>query len=117
VLPPEEFDEWTERLREGFPHHSFKSLDGLARFLCEARLFIGNDSGPGHLASAVGTPTVTVAARASQAQRWRPCWSPGEVVSPLLQFPGTSLQFATWRALTSVGRTVRAVERLLARTR
>lgn len=32
----------------------------LARELASARLFVGNDSGPGHLAAAVGTPTVSI---------------------------------------------------------
>ncbi|MDX2457890.1 MAG: glycosyltransferase family 9 protein [Gammaproteobacteria bacterium] len=31
-----------------------------AAILAQARLFVGNDSGPGHIAAATGTPTVTV---------------------------------------------------------
>jgi ADP-heptose:LPS heptosyltransferase len=36
------------------------SLGGLAALLERASLFIGNDSGPAHLAEAVGTPSVTI---------------------------------------------------------
>ena len=38
-------------------------------------LLISNDSGPVHVAAAVGTPTLVVAPRehAEQLQRWRPC--------------------------------------------
>ena len=35
-------------------------LRSLAGLLAKAALFIGNDSGPGHLAAAVGTPTLTL---------------------------------------------------------
>jgi ADP-heptose:LPS heptosyltransferase len=36
------------------------SLRGLVGLLAEARLFVGNDSGPLHIAEAVGTPTVGI---------------------------------------------------------
>ena len=36
------------------------SLGGLAALIARMRLFIGNDSGPAHLAEAVGTPSVTL---------------------------------------------------------
>ncbi|MDE2743957.1 MAG: glycosyltransferase family 9 protein, partial [Gemmatimonadota bacterium] len=35
-------------------------LRSLAGLLAKAALFIGNDSGPGHIAAAVGTPTLTL---------------------------------------------------------
>ena len=36
------------------------SLRALAGLLANAQLFIGNDSGPGHIAAAVGTPTISL---------------------------------------------------------
>jgi ADP-heptose:LPS heptosyltransferase len=45
----------------------------LAELIRGARLFVGNDSGPMHLAAAVGTPTVAVWG-SSDSTRWRP-WS------------------------------------------
>jgi ADP-heptose:LPS heptosyltransferase len=46
-------------------------IPALAELIRGARLFIGNDSGPMHLAAAVGTPTVAVWG-SSDSRRWRP---------------------------------------------
>jgi ADP-heptose:LPS heptosyltransferase len=43
----------------------------LAELIRGARLYIGNDSGPMHLAAAVGTPVVAVWG-SSDSRRWRP---------------------------------------------
>jgi ADP-heptose:LPS heptosyltransferase len=47
------------------------SIPALAELIRGARLFIGSDSGPMHLAAAVGTPTVAVWG-SSDSRRWRP---------------------------------------------
>jgi ADP-heptose:LPS heptosyltransferase len=47
------------------------SIPELAELIRGARLFVGNDSGPMHLAAAVGTPTVAVWG-SSDSGRWRP---------------------------------------------
>ena len=47
------------------------TIPELAELLRGARLYIGNDSGPMHLAAAVGTPTVAVWG-SSDSRRWRP---------------------------------------------
>jgi len=47
------------------------SLGGLAAVLGRLDLFVGNDTGPAHLAEAVGAPTVTVFGPADPA-RWAP---------------------------------------------
>ena len=49
------------------------SIRDLAEVIRGARLYIGNDSGPMHLAAAVGTPTIAVWG-SSDSRRWRP-WS------------------------------------------
>jgi ADP-heptose:LPS heptosyltransferase len=49
------------------------TIPELAELLRGARLYIGNDSGPMHLAAAVGTPTIAVWG-SSDSLRWRP-WS------------------------------------------
>jgi ADP-heptose:LPS heptosyltransferase len=43
----------------------------LAALLAQASLFVGNDSGPGHLAAAVGVPTLSLFGPTAAA-RWRP---------------------------------------------
>jgi ADP-heptose:LPS heptosyltransferase len=49
------------------------TIPELAELIRGASLYIGNDSGPMHLAAAVGTPTVAVWG-SSDSRRWRP-WS------------------------------------------
>ena len=69
---------------EGFASQVAREIDGtvillglpipeLAELLRGAQLYIGNDSGPMHLAAAVGTPTIAVWG-SSDSRRWRP-WS------------------------------------------
>ena len=59
----------------------------LANSLCSARLYIGNDTGPGHVAAAVGCPTISIFGQ-TDARLWRPL-GPGAKV---LQAPGGALQ-------------------------
>ena len=49
------------------------TIPELAELIRGARLYVGNDSGPMHLAAAVGTPTLAVWG-SSNSRRWRP-WS------------------------------------------
>jgi len=62
VIGPVEADLWSSediaRISERFPVLTEPTLDVLAGILSKASLFIGNDSGPSHLAAAVGCPTV-----------------------------------------------------------
>lgn len=61
--------DWTEQL----------SLDELAAVLKRAAVFVGGDSGPAHLAAAVGTPTVALFSGTNNPDQWRP-WGEGVVV-------------------------------------
>jgi ADP-heptose:LPS heptosyltransferase len=47
------------------------TIPELAELIRGARLYIGNDSGPMHLAAAVGTPTLAIWG-SSDSRRWRP---------------------------------------------
>jgi ADP-heptose:LPS heptosyltransferase len=49
-----------------------KSLDELARVIAGAKLFVGNNSGPMHIAAACGTPGVILIGPSSR--RWDPVW-------------------------------------------
>jgi heptosyltransferase-3 len=55
------------------------SIPELAELIRGATLFIGNDSGPMHLAAAVGTPTIAVWG-SSDSVRWRPWGVPHRVI-------------------------------------
>ncbi|WP_395739491.1 glycosyltransferase [Prosthecobacter sp.] len=48
------------------------SLDDLVRVIAGAKLFVGNNSGPMHIASALGTPGVILIGPSSP--RWDPSW-------------------------------------------
>jgi ADP-heptose:LPS heptosyltransferase len=55
------------------------SIGELVALIADAQLFVGNDSGPAHIAAAVKTPLVVLFGPAS-SQRWRPWRAPAEVV-------------------------------------
>lgn len=58
VCDPGQREWWLQHGEAGLaPPHD---LAGLMALLDEASLFIGNDSGPGHLAAALGVPTFTI---------------------------------------------------------
>ncbi len=53
------------------PHFCPPDLRTLAALLAQTRLFVGNDSGPGHIAAAVGTPTLSLFGR-TDPHVWAP---------------------------------------------
>ena len=55
------------------------SIGELVAAIADAQLFVGNDSGPAHIASAVRTPQVVLFGPAS-SQRWRPWRAPAVMV-------------------------------------
>ena len=59
-----------ENLSHAVQRVKTNSLDELVRVIAGARLFVGNNSGPMHIASAVGTPGVILIGPSS------PCWDP-----------------------------------------
>lgn len=72
VTAPHEADAWDAP--------RFTTLSEFATFLYESGGFIGNDSGPGHLASNLGLNTVTVGPNLHHhLDLWRPGWSQGFV--------------------------------------
>lgn len=98
---------------------TFSSLDLLARYLYESGYLVGNDSGLGHLASALGIPTLTLCRRHTQASLWAPSFRKGIVVTPHPWIPNISgfrLRDRYWKSFISVGMVRRAFERLLQTT-
>jgi len=55
-------------------------LDEMIALLELASLYIGNDTGPMHLAAAVGTPTVSIFSARDFPERWRPMGTPHTVL-------------------------------------
>lgn len=103
---------WERRCAGRFPLASHGRLGEVARLLCESGAFVGNDSGIGHLASSVGTPTVTLFVRRRPAVHWRPAWSPSEALLPRFALPGTWLRYRTWGWFLGPARVLAALERL-----
>lgn len=84
VLGSQPERETAEKLVRSLPEGTAVNLAGRstlqqsAALLARADLFVGNDSGPAHLAAAVGTPAVVLFSGTNQPEQWRP-W--GEQVS------------------------------------
>ena len=70
----------------GLPALHPPDLRSLAGLLAKATLFVGNDSGPGHIAAAVGTPTLTLF---GPTNPW--LWAPCGQFSHVLQAPASDL--------------------------
>jgi len=114
VFIPGTKEGWEE---SGFEIALFSNLDLLARYIYESGYLIGNDSGLGHLASALGVPTLTFCRRKTWANMWAPSFHKGVVVTPSSWIPnirGLRLRDRHWKKFISVGKARRAFERLLA---
>lgn len=95
----------------------FPNLDALARFLYESGFLIGNDSGLGHLASALGVPTLTICRRKTWANMWAPGFHKGVVITPSPWIPNISgfrLRDRHWKKFISVRKAQKAFDRLAA---
>ena len=115
VPGPKDHEEWKGLLSLDFALPSFPSLDLLARYIYESGYLIGNDSGLGHLASALGIPTLTFCRRKTWANMWAPSFHRGEVVTPSSWIPnirGFRLRDRYWKKFISVGMARRAFDRL-----
>src|SRR5262249_36115775 len=94
IAPPEEAASWNAP--------SLSNLADLAAFLYESGGFIGNDSGPAHLASNVGLPTVAIGPSAKHLAFWRPGWRVGAIAHPPLWIGNTKLVIKNWKFFVSV---------------
>jgi len=114
-----EAEQWKDATDLGFDVLSFSTLDQLARFIYESGYLIGNDSGLGHLASALDIPTLTFCRRKTWANMWRPSFGKGIVLCPSSWIPnirGLRLRDRHWKKFISVGMARRAFERLVQTT-
>ncbi len=103
-VSPAERPQWQEKLQGEFELPRFASLNELAGFFYESGYFIGNDSGPGHLASNLGIPGVILFYKKNRSLRWRPGWAEVEIALPTLRLPGSKIHKKFWRELLTVGR-------------
>jgi heptosyltransferase III len=115
VVEARERTRWETLAGDLPPLRSFASTALLAEWLYESGWFIGNDSGVGHLASSLGLPTLTVFRRRGIAERWRPGFSPGDILLPAWWVPTAGLKERWWRESISVARVMRAFDALRSR--
>jgi heptosyltransferase-3 len=76
LLGEVELEKWEPGVIEAFrtaaDAETPKTLLDLLAQITRGSAFIGNDSGPGHLAGIVGLPTLSLMGEASKVERWRP---------------------------------------------
>ncbi len=116
VFLPGEKEGWQDVVDLGFDVEIFGSLDSLSRYIYESGYLIGNDSGLGHLASALKIPTLTFCRRKTLANLWAPGFYKNEVVAPSCWIPnirGFRLRDVHWKKFISVNKALRAFDRLL----
>jgi len=97
IVSQRELADWAWGHRAGYAVPRFDSLLELARYIYESAFFIGNDSGPGHIASMMHVPTLSLFARHVRAAQWRPGWGPGALSVP----PGPFTWVCIWDHLWS----------------
>lgn len=115
IVLPDELAAWRDKeAQHSTPVHAFDSLGGVAGWVAEADWFIGNDSGPAHLASALGVPTLSLFMRRGLAQTWHPGWAPNRVVLPLGLLPGARMRERYWQRFLSVRRALAGFDALRA---
>jgi heptosyltransferase-3 len=104
IAPPEEADVW------GSPKLS--TLSDLAAFLYESGLFVGNDSGPGHLASNLGLKTLIIGPSKEHLTFWRPGWRVGEIAYPPRWVNKFKITRKKWKHFVSVNKVFKIFNKL-----
>jgi heptosyltransferase-3 len=82
-----------------------RTLETLASFLYESGGFIGNDSGPGHLASYLQIPSLIIGESAKHFRLWRPGWLPAKIATPSRWVSYFKFTRKRWKSFLSVNKT------------
>lgn len=83
---------------------ALNSLSDLCFFLYESAYFIGNDSGPAHLASYLEIPSLVIANDEKRMRLWQPGWKKAKVIYPspfIPNFKGLRLRERHWKYFIS----------------
>ena len=103
-------------LRQGWGPPPWPRLEEFASFLYESGAFVGNDSGPGHLASYLGIPYLIIGRQERQMRLWKPGWHSGEVVTPPSWLPnikGLRLREEKWKYFITKNRVIKLLKNRL----
>lgn len=100
------FAEWASAkgLEPVFLPH-FKSLEELCSYIYESGYFLGNDSGPGHIASRLKIRNLIIGREEKHMRHWRPGWGFGEIITPPKWVPnwkGFRLRENQWKRFISI---------------
>lgn len=112
LVAPDEESTWRAHAGDALPVVVPGPLDRVAGALAGAGGVIATDSGIAHLASAVGTPTLTIFRKPSAARFWVPAWGRCAAVTAPLRFPGEG-GHRLWRLLLTPGRVLQRFEALM----
>ena len=82
ILSPKERASFEDKIPKPFALMTPKNLHELAQTLYESRAFIGNGSGPSHLASLLHLPSVTLLGFDPKFRLWHPGWLASQVLTP-----------------------------------
>ncbi len=113
-LNPQERVSWQKYIPE-YPFIDFPttlSLADAAAYIYQSRALIGNNSGLGHLASCMGLPTVSLFARKTYANLWRPGFGKNRVVTPLPLLIGAGLKYKYWQKFLFPSKVLSAFEKI-----
>lgn len=112
LLAPGEEERWQDEAGGTCEVAIPGGLDVVAAWLLASGAAIAGDSGIGHLASAVGLPTLSLFRKASAARFWRPVWGRTAVVTAPWRLPG-GRGHRHWGQLLSPQRVSRHFRRLV----
>lgn len=90
---------------------TFPSLENLISFIYESGFFLGNDSGPGHLASKLNIPGLVIGREERHMRHWRPGWGAGAVITPPKWVPnwkGFRIREKCWSKFISETKVIKA---------
>lgn len=107
LVSPDERKDWLWVLNHGFDLPLIPTLADLANYVYESGYFIGNDSGPGHLASYLDVPLLILAPLKQSISHWQPGWRKADIILPSTWAPnmkGLRLRENNWQMFVSVAR-------------
>ncbi len=91
----------------------FPNLEDLISFIYESGYFIGNDSGPGHIASCLKVPYLVIGREKKHMRHWRPDWGCGEVVTPPNWVPnwkGFRMRERKWKSFITINKVTKKLK-------
>lgn len=91
----------------------YPTLEDLASAIYETGYFIGNDSGPGHIASALKIPHLIIGKEEREMRLWRPGWLPGRIITPSQWIPDWRLLRPYWKRFISTNKVIHNFNKIL----